>query len=242
MGPGQEDLGPPGGPADLHHIDLQAVALVDGFPPDLLTGGQEGVGVLAAGADAEAGRPVPGVDAGHHAGEDLVLLGAELVVDHAPLRLTDALDDDLPGGLGGDAAEVPGLDLDADHVPQLGVGDGAPGLLQGDLGGGIVHALHDVLEDEHPHLAGLGVGLDLDVVPGPLVVPLVGGGQGLGDLLHHIAGGDALFLLDLGNGGEELLAGVLSAVGFFRIFSRHSSILSLISITGGPCRAPSHVS
>ena len=137
------------------------------------------------------------------------------------LGLPDTLDNDLAGGLGGNAAKVLGLDLDADHIPQLGVGDGPAGLLQRHLGGRVVHGLHDVLEDEHAHLAGLGVGLDLNVVPGALVVPLVGRGQGLGDLLHHIAGGNALLLLDLGNGGEKLLAVVLAAVGLFRVLSRH---------------------
>ena len=51
-----------------------------------------------------------------------MLLGVELIVDHAPLGLADALDDNLTGGLGGDAAEILGLDLDADHVAELGVG------------------------------------------------------------------------------------------------------------------------
>ena len=59
-----------------------------------------------------------------------MLLGTELVIDHVPLGFPDALDDDLTGGLGGDTAKVLGLDLDADHISQLGVGQCAAGLLQ----------------------------------------------------------------------------------------------------------------
>ena len=47
---------------------------------------------------------------GNYAGEDLVLLGGELIINHAPLGLTHTLNDDLAGSLGGDAAKVPGLD------------------------------------------------------------------------------------------------------------------------------------
>ena len=55
------------------------------------------------------------------------------------------------------------------------------------------------------------------IVSGALMVPLVGADQGLGDLLQHIALGDALFLLDHADGGEELLAVQLIA---FRCFLR----------------------
>ena len=50
------------------------------------------------------------------------------------------------------------------------------------------------------------------IVPHALVVPPVGGQEGLGDLLHHIAGLDALLLLDLMDGLEKLLGVHLVAV------------------------------
>ena len=156
--------------------------------------------------EPEGHRAVPGVDAGNHAGEQLVLFGAELVVDHPLFRLPDALDDDLPGGLGGDAAEGPCLDLYAHRVAQLGLGQGAAGLLQADLHGGVIHLLHDLLFQKQTDGAVRLVGLNDQVVPHALVVPAVGGQQGLGHLFHHIAGLNAFFLLNLMNGLKEFLA------------------------------------
>ena len=217
VGAGDEDLGPAAGAADLHHIDLQAVALVGHLAPDLLGGGEVSVGGFAVAGDAQGDGPVPGIHAGDGTHQHLMLLGAEHVVDHAVLGFPHALDDDLPGRLGGDAAEVPGLDLDADHVAALGGGQALAGLGQGDLGGGVRDFLYDLLLDVHPHGLGDLVGLHEHVVGHALVVPLVGGDQGLGDLLQHVVPGDALLFLDQGDGGKEFLAVQLIA---FRCFLR----------------------
>ena len=232
MGPGDEHLGPLGGPADLHHVDLQAVALAVGLAPDLLARGQKGLSCLVAGADAEIHCAGAGVHAGDHTGEKLVLLGGELIVYHATLGLAHTLNDDLPGGLGGDAAEVPGLDLNADNVAQLGVGQLQPGLVQAHLRELVVDGLHHVLFDEHADLAPLLVGVHGDVVPSALVVPLVGGDQGLGDFFHHVALGDALFLLDHVNGGKELLAVQLVGLLGFCISLGHVTYLLTSSRRG----------
>ena len=142
-----------------------------------------------------------------------MLLGGELVEHHAALGLPHALNDDLTGGLGGDAAEVLRLDLDAQHVAQLGPGQSLPGVLKAHLGVGVIDGLHHVLLDVHADLALFLVGVHGDVVGDALVVPLVGGHQRLGDLLDHVCLGDALFLLDVSNGGEELLRVQLRALG-----------------------------
>ena len=131
------------------------------------------------------------------------------------LGLPHPLDDHLAGGLGGDPAKVPGFDLDADHVPGLGGGEALPGLVQGDLGGGVGDLFHDLLLDEHADGLGNLVGLHKDVVGDPLVVPLVGGDQGLGDLLQHVVFGDALLLFNELDGGEELLPVQFIALGRF---------------------------
>ena len=225
MGAGDKDLGTLGGVADLHHIHLQALTLYIVLALHLLVGAQIGVGELGAGVDAQSDGAVAGVDAGDDAGEQLVLLVAELVIDHALLGLADALDDDLAGGLGGHAAKVLGLDLHADHVAQLGLGQDQAGLLQADLGGGIVYLLHDVLLQKQADGAGVGVGVNDQIIAHALVVPAIGGQQSLGDLLHHITGLDALLLLDLGDGGKKLLAVQFVAVcGFCRSLS-HSVFL-----------------
>ena len=234
MSAGDDDLGALGGLADLYHIDLQALTLRVGLAPDLLVDAQIGVGKFRAGADAHRGRTVAGVDAGDHAGEQLVLLGGELVVHHALLSLPDALDDDLPGGLSGDAAKALGLDLDADHVPQLGAGEGGLGLGQADLAGGVVHLLHHVLFQEHPDGVGLRIGVYHQVVAHALVVPPVGGHQRLGDLFHHVAGLDALFLLDLSDGGKKLLAVQLIIVDLLGRFLSHDRFLLTLNYQDKP--------
>ena len=45
------------------------------------------------------------LDAVHRPGDELALAARELVVDDVALRLAEALEDDLLGGLGADAAE-----------------------------------------------------------------------------------------------------------------------------------------
>ncbi len=203
MGPGNEDLGPLVGPADLHHIDLEAHSLHVALSPDLLAGGEEGLGGLGARADAQAGPAGAGVNAGNHTGEQLMLFGAELIINHAPLGLTHPLNNHLPGGLGGNAAKVAGLDFHPHHVPQTGGGELLPGFLQAHFGVRVVHHLHDVLPNEHPHRAQLLVGVHGDVVPGPLVVLFVGGNQRLGDLFDHILLGNPLLLLNEADGGKK---------------------------------------
>ena len=141
-------------------------------------------------------RPIAGVDAGDHTGQQLLGLAHELIIDHIPFRFPNALDDDLTGGLGGDAAEVFGFDLTAHHVTQLHVGQGTTGFLQGNLGVRIVHFLHHVPTDDDADGVLDRVGQDDDVVLHPFVVALISGDQRLGDLLHHILLLDAFFLLD----------------------------------------------
>ena len=224
MGTGNEHLRPLGGAADFHHIHTQAHALHIALALHLLAGSQEGLGGLTAGTDAQAGGAGAGINAGDHAGEDLVLLGGELIIDHAPLGLAHTLDDHLAGGLGGDAAEVTGLDLDADHVAQLGLGQLGAGHLQAHLGAGVVDLLHHVLLDEHADGTLLLVGLHADVVAHAFVIPLVGGHQSLGDLLQHIGLGNALFLLNQVDGGKKLHPVQFIGLLRFRVLLRHSSI------------------
>ena len=228
MGPGDQHLGPPGGVAHVHHVDLDVHALLQRLAGDLLPGQQQRLGGLRAGADAEGGRAVPGVDAGDHAGEDLVLLGVEFVVDLAPLGLPEALDDDLLAVSGGDAAEFHFVHRDVHHVADLIPGGEGLGLLQGHLVEGvhIVLLVHHGLADEHAQLLVLLVRLHDDVfLFHVLVVPLVGGGDGLDDLLQHSLLGNAPFLLQQFQGGEDFPG--VHAGGFFLLLASHLCRFSL---------------
>ena len=209
MGAGQHDLGALAAAADFHHIDADAVALVDGLAGDLLGSGQDGLGVLPLSGQLQNGAAVTGVDAGDDGGQDLVLLAGVLVSDHTALGLADALDNDLLGGGGGDAAEVAGLHVDADLVAQLGILGIGAGLLQGHFGGGVEHLLHDGLDGVHGDGAGLLVDVDEHVVQrGALGVALiqrfVGGYQCLRDPVQHVFLLNTLFLLQILQGFDHL--------------------------------------
>ena len=202
MGPGQHDLGTFSAPADLHHVNADAVALLDGLAGDLLRGVEHRFGVLPLAGKLQDGAAVAGIDAGDHRGEDLVLLAGVLVGDHAPLRLADALDDDLLGGGGGDAAEIPGLDIDADLIPQLRVGRIGPGLLQRHFRGGVLHILHHGLDGLHGDGARLLIDVDKHIVQRgalgvALIQRLVGRYQCLRDPVQHVFLPNTLFLLQV---------------------------------------------
>ena len=88
----------------------------------LLGGSQHSVGLILPAADAHDHIAARRLDAQHRRREDLVLLGRERVKDHAALGFPDALDDDLLGGLCGDAPERLRFDLGVHQIAELRVG------------------------------------------------------------------------------------------------------------------------
>src|SRR5699024_9385790 len=112
MRPRYEYLRAAGGFADLHNVDLDAVPLVQLLALYPLARGEHGLRELGVGAYLDGDPARARLYAGDHAREYLVLLRGKLVIDYAPLRLADALDDDLLGGLGGDTAEFLRLNRD----------------------------------------------------------------------------------------------------------------------------------
>ena len=221
MGTGDEHLGTAGGPADLHHVHLHVHALGQLLAGHLLAGHEQSLRGLAAGADAQRDVAVAGIDAGDHTGEDLMLLGVELVVHHAALGLPQALDDDLLAVAGGDAAELHRVHGEVDDVSHLIAGGDVLGLLHQDLIGGVHIVLlgHHVLLHEHLHGVAHLVHVH-DHVLHAVVIPLVGGGQGLDDLIEHEGLGDAPLLLQQFQGGEDLRG--VEADGLLLLFAFHS--------------------
>ena len=209
MGTGQHDLGTLAAAADFHHINADAVALVDGFAGDLLGGSQNSLGVLALAGQLQNGTAVAGIHTGDDCGQDLMLLAGILVGDHAALSLADALNNDLLGSGGGDTAKILGFHVDADLVAQLGILGIGASLLQGHLGGGVEDFLHNGLDGVHGDGAGLLINVDEHVVQrGALGIALiqrfVGGYQCLRDPVQHVFLLNTLFLFQIFQGFDHL--------------------------------------
>ena len=226
MGPGDQNLGTVavGGIADVHHVDTEMLALLRNFAGDLLAGHQNGLGGLRAGADPQGDVVVPGINAGDHTGENFMLLGAEFVVNHAPLGLPQTLDDDLLAVSGGDAAKLHVVDRQIHNVADLVTGGDGVGFFQRHLVVGvyIVLFVHHVLLNEHLQIVMGLVHVHNDVF-NALVVPLVGGGDGLDDLIQHKGLRNAALLFQQRQGLEDG-RGIHTGGLFLLLLASHCSI------------------
>ena len=128
-----------------------------------------------------------------------MFLGGELLIDNAPLGLADALDDDLLGSLGGDAAKLLGLHRHADHIAHLGPAADLLGSFQNDLMAGVLNLIHDELVDIHVNPLLVLIQNDLHIVLALRVVTAESGQHSLLDFVIHIGLGYALFSLDIRN-------------------------------------------
>ena len=134
----------------------------------------------------------------HDIADPLVVLGEDVLA----LRLADLLEDDLLGGLRGDAAEHLGrlrelhlvAELDAvGHLVAVELAVHGAGLVDGDLGRRRRDVLDDLLQRKEIHLAGFEVEPRLQVLAG-LVVLARRGRHRLLDGADDDIGLDALFL------------------------------------------------
>ena len=166
---------------------------------DALRRGEHGLGIVRVGADLQKRAAGARVDLIDDAGEDLMLLGVELLVDHAALRLADALNDDLLGCLRRDAAELLGLDRDADNVADLGALADAVRRFLTDLHIRIDHARDNRLLDDHFDLLFCLIENDLHVVLAIGRVLAERRQHGLTDLLVHIFARNTFFFFDICN-------------------------------------------
>ena len=95
----------------------------------------------------------------------LAFAAGELVEDLVALDLADALQDDLLGGLGADAAEVVAVELlGLDELAGLGVLLDLAGLIEGELGQRVLDLGRGVAGPEDADRTGLRVDLDVDVL------------------------------------------------------------------------------
>ena len=197
VGPADVDLRSLGAAADLQHEGLHVLADAVVLERRLLGRGQDGLGLAHVQDDG------PRLDARDRAGDQLALTAGVLVEDDVALGLVQALQHDLLGGLGVDAAEgllveLLGLDEIADH----GAGLVRLGLGNGHLGRRVLDLLDDQPGAEDAHLAGFGVDADVDV--------LVAGRAAVGRLDRLLDGPDellardALLSVQLQEGADEI--------------------------------------
>ena len=82
-------------------------------------------------------------------GDNLLLLVLELLEHLSPLRLSDALTDDVLGGLGSDTAKLLGLQGNIDYRSHLSLFIILDCILQKDFIGVVFHLVHYVFDDGH---------------------------------------------------------------------------------------------
>ena len=172
---GHDDLRALRGAAHLDDVGLQAGAVLVALVGHLLRLGQQRLHL------AEIEQRVAVVGLLDDPGDDVALAAGVLLVLHLALRLADALEDDLLGRLGGDAAEV---------------------------GRGVVPLADDpaVLVEflrDHPDLAALGVDLDERLLGG-VGHPLVGRHERVGQSLEQDLEVDPLLPFDDPEGLHQL--------------------------------------
>ena len=182
IGAREHDLRVAAGAADLLDPPLNSVTGPVGLAGRLLLDGQDRVSA------AEVDNDVAFLEASHDAVDELGLAVLEVVVDHLALRLSDALDNDLLGSLGGDSSKRGAGALELENLAEflvllrrpLSVGGQIEDLeeqlialfgVQAESGGGIHRDFPVDVVDVFDHdvhlkeldLAGLFVVLGLDI-------------------------------------------------------------------------------
>ena len=120
--------------------------------------------------------------------------GLHLAALQAALALPQALTDHMLGGLGGNAAKLLGFERGHKALAHLISFADLLGILQADLGVGVFHFLHNVLQKAGAEGADGGVNVHHNIVILHLIILLDGNHNGRLDLLDQIVGGQAAFL------------------------------------------------
>ena len=199
MGAGDHQAGALFGVLYIHHVNLDALTLGKGLIGDLLGLGQHGLAV----ADLQGDIAPDGIDPQHLGGNDIVLAAFVFLQQQALFGLPDALMDGGFGSLRRNAPELFGVKGDLQHLPCGDAGLVFGGVLHADLGGGVLHLLHNVLAQRHIEPAGFGVDLHHAVfaVEGVLLDGLADGSL---DLFDHVIHRDALFVFQHLQGFKEV--------------------------------------
>src|SRR5215813_14351088 len=158
MRPRERDLWSLGTPPHLEHEGADAITRVEALARDLLTLGQDRLGL------ADLDDDVALLDAVHDAPQDLAVLALELLEDPIALGVPYALQNHLLGGLGGDATELLGRQLLLELVVELGLRVQRFGIGEAEIELAVGDLFDDFLATEHLERSRLAVDLHPDVL------------------------------------------------------------------------------
>ena len=167
----EDELGASKGAVHLQQVELLPLAGPVVLRPHLLRHRQDRLRLTKVDYD------VIGFDPLDEAGHDVPFAVRELLEHHLPLRLPQALEDDLLGRLSGDAAGVGWIHFCGDDIVNGGVRFDLLGVLDRDIGLVIFYLGHHRLLLEDAMFAGLPV-YAYDYVALEVAVFLVGGDEG----------------------------------------------------------------
>ena len=162
--------------ADVEDQRADAVADADDLARDLLVAADDALGA------AEVDDDMAELDALDDAGDDLAGALLELLILALALGVADLLEDDLLGGLGGDAAELDRRQRIDDIVADHGAGLQLLRILEADLLEIIVDLLDHLDDAPQAKIAAGRVELGADVVLGAVA----GAGGALDRVLHRL--------------------------------------------------------
>ena len=214
MGAADGHAGAAVGRQHVNDIDLHGVALVEALTGDLLVAGQHGGTALAQVEHDIAALMVNGNNGG---GDQLMRAGLHLAALQVALALAQALTDHVLGGLGGDAAELFGFQLGDHALADLVALADLLGILQADLGVGVLDLLHDVAQQAGAESADLGVDINDNVVVLDFVVFLYGNDDSGLDLFDQIVLGQSALLFQRSESLKKFIVCSSHLFGFLPI-------------------------
>ena len=199
---------------DIHDIDLHGLALGEGLAGDLLVAGQHSAAALA---QIQHNVAALGVDGDDGSGDQLMCAGLHLAALQVALTLAQALTDDVLCGLGSNAAKFLGLEGRDHALADLVALADLLGILQADLGVGVLDLLHDVTQQAGTERTELGVNVHNDIVVLDLVVLLDRNDDGRLDLVDQVVLGQAALLFQCRKGLKKFVVRSSHVSGFLPI-------------------------
>ena len=181
VGAADDYLGAAWGLRHFHQQDFDVLALAVAFVADLVFGAHYAAGALVlglVGVEVDIDDAAAPFHAVHAAADDFPLVGGVFVKNLFPLGFAQALDENLAGGLGGDAAVVVRHLVEGDFGADFGIGGDEAGIVEDNLGFVVLDFVHHRDEGVDADFAGVGIQLDGEVFGAGHAVAAEGGGQG----------------------------------------------------------------